>query len=279
MSSCKGVVKSGKAVQVRRFVPPVETLKPAEKTEKPDRPDGRKKNSSRSSGEVWVSSDESQEAYNQANQIKEGAREEARSIIQRANQTAEDILQEARDQAEQIRREAREEGYQEGHSQGREEGTAAARQEYHATYQESLDAFKQDMERALASVQEAKEHCVKRYLEELKDCSVAIAEKVIHISLSSSGEIIKRMILAETERMNKVAWVKIYMEKTDYEMMMRTDADVIGELSRLSDNIKFIVMEKEQTGSCIIELPSEIIDISVDTQMENIKEIMGSVRM
>lgn len=279
MSSCKGVVKSGKAVQVRRFVPPTETVNPHGKPEKAERPDGRKKNTSRSSGEVWVSNDESQEAYNQASQIKEGAREEARSIIQRANQTAEDILQEARDQAEQIRREAREQGYQEGHAQGREEGTAAAREEYHAACQESLDAFKQDMERALASVQEAKEHCVKRYLEELKNCSVAIAEKVIHISLSSSGEIIKRMILAETERMNKVAWVKIYMEKTDYELMMQTDADVIGELSRLSDNIKFIVMEKEQTGSCIIELPSEIIDISVDTQMENIKEIMGSVRM
>lgn len=279
MSSCKGVVKSGKAVQVRRFVPPAETVNPHGKPEKAERPDGQKKNTSRSSGEVWVSNDESQEAYNQASQIKEGAREEARSIIQRANQTAEDILQEARDQAEQIRREAREQGYQEGHAQGREEGTEAARDEYHAAYQSSLDAFKQDMERALASVQEAKEHCVKRYLEELKNCSIAIAEKVIHISLSSSGEIIKRMILAETERMNKVAWVKIYMEKTDYELMMQTDADVIGELSRLSDNIKFIVMEKEQTGSCIIELPSEIIDISVDTQMENIKEIMGSVRM
>ena len=87
------------------------------------------------------------------------------------------------------------------------------------------------------------------------------------------------MILAETERMNKVAWVKIYMEKTDYEMMMQTDADVIGELSRLSDNIKFIVMEKEQSGSCIIELPNEIIDISVDTQMENMREILGSIRM
>ena len=105
-----------------------------------------------------------------------------------------------------------------------------------------------------------------------------MAEKVIHISLQSSGQIIKRMILAETERLDKVAWVKIYMEKTDYEMMIQTDADIISELSRLSDNIKFIVMEKEQSGNCIIEMPEEIIDIGVDTQMENIKEILGSVR-
>jgi len=67
------------------------------------------------------------------------------------------------------------------------------------------------------------------------------------------------------------------MEKTDYEMMLETDADVIGELSRLSDNIKFIVMDKENSSNCIIEMPDEIIDISVDTQLENIKEILQNI--
>ena len=37
-------------------------------------------------------------------------------------------------------------------------------------------------------------------------------------------------------------------------------------------------MEKENNGDCIIETPEEIIDISVDTQMENIKEIVQNVR-
>lgn len=61
-------------------------------------------------------------------------------------------------------------------------------------------------------------------------------------------------------------------------MMAKADADLVSELSRLSDNIKFIVMEKENNGDCIIETPEEIIDISVDTQMENIKEIVQNVR-
>ena len=106
-----------------------------------------------------------------------------------------------------------------------------------------------------------------------------MAEKVIHISLKSSGEVIKRMIISETERLKKTAWVKIYMEKTEYEMMMQADADIISELSRLSDNIKFIVMDKEDSGNCIIEMPEEIIDISVDTQLENIKEILQNIRV
>ena len=38
-------------------------------------------------------------------------------------------------------------------------------------------------------------------------------------------------------------------------------------------------MDKEDSGNCIIEMPEEIIDISVDTQLENIKEILQNIRV
>lgn len=59
------------------------------------------------------------------------------------------------------------------------------------------------MERAIASAEEAKEKSLNKYLDELKDCAIAVGEKVIHISLKSSGDVIKRMILAETEKLKK----------------------------------------------------------------------------
>ena len=125
----------------------------------------------------------------------------------------------------------------------------------------------------------ARKNCLHTYLEELKDCAIAIGEKVIHISLRSSGEVIKQMIISATEKLKKTAWVKIYMDKYDYDMMMEADAGVIDELSHLSDNIKFIVMDKEDRGSCIIEMPEEIVDVSVNTQIENIKDILENVRI
>ena len=83
------------------------------------------------------------------------------------------------------------------------------------------------------------------------------------------------MIISATEKLKKTAWVKIYIDKYDYDMMMEADADVIDELSRISDNVKFIVMDKETSGSCIIE----IVDVSVNTQLENIKDILENVRL
>ena len=61
-------------------------------------------------------------------------------------------------------------------------------------------------------------------------------------------------------------------------MIAEADADVVSELAKLSDNIKFVVMDKESSGNCIIEMPDEIVDISVDTQMDNIREILGNIR-
>lgn len=211
--------------------------------------------------------------------IVEGARREAEQILEDARRLADSILMEAGEQAEQMKQEAAEEGSKSGYELGLKEGREQADAEYAKAVKEDLEAFRQDMEKALYSVEKAKDACLKKYLDELKDCAVAVAEKVIRISLKSSGEIIKRMIVAETEKLKKTAWVKIYIEKSEYDMMAEADAGVISELSRLSDNIKFVVMEKENSGNCIIEMPEEIVDISVDTQLENIKEILENIRI
>ena len=189
-----------------------------------------------------------------------------------------DILREAGKQAEQLKKTAIEEGCREGFEAGYKSGTEQAAMEQAEFFRHQEEEFRRDMEQAMASIGQAKEKSLRNYLEELKDCSVAIAEKVIHISLRSSGEVIKRMLVAETEKLRKTAWVKIYMEKTDYDMMAEADADVVSELAKLSDNIKFVVMDKESSGNCIIEMPDEIVDISVDTQMDNIREILGNIR-
>ena len=38
-------------------------------------------------------------------------------------------------------------------------------------------------------------------------------------------------------------------------------------------------MDKEEQGTCIVELPGEIIDISVPTQLENIKDIINNAKV
>ena len=132
-----------------------------------------------------------------------------------------------------------------------------------------------DMNRSLRMVEDAKTERLYRYMDELKDVAIAVAEKVILVSLRSSGEVIRRMILKEAERIKKTAWLKIHIDRLDYEMLVETDGDVANELSQVSDNIKFVIVEKEEPGKLIMETPDEIVDASIDTQMENLRERLG----
>lgn len=267
-SSC--IIKPGTGIEIKKFHPPVQT----------ETVSGRRDGSNREPENVSLRGVR-QAAPSAASEIPdaiEESREEAQQIVLKANQIAADILKEAGKQAEQLKKTAIEEGCREGYEQGYKEGRKQAGREQEEFLKKQEDEFRSSMERALAAIDQVKEKNVRNFLEELKDCSIAIAEKVIHISLRSSGEVIKRMLIAETEKLRKTAWVKIYMEKTDYDMMLEADANVVSELARLSDNIKFVVMDKEDSGNCIIEMPEEIVDISVDTQMENIREILGNIR-
>ena len=190
---------------------------------------------------------------------------------------ARNLLETARKQAEEIKKAAEKDGYAEGWKRGIKEGKEAARQEASEQQIRLQQEFSSSLSQALRSVEQEKEACLKKYLEELKDVAVSVGEKVIRISLKSSGDVIRRMIETETEKLKKMAWVRIYMEHSDYETMIQADSEVLSHLARLSDNVKFVVMEQGTGGSCIIEMPDEIIDISVDTQMENIRKLVGNI--
>lgn len=207
------------------------------------------------------------------------ADKKAADLLTESRRKAELILQKALQEKEAMYAEAKKQGYAEGYARGREEGRELARRKYEEEKQAALSSFRAELEEILHSAEHAKEIVLKKYMGELKDCVIAIAEKIVHISLKSGGEVIGRMIVSATEKLKKKEWVKIYLNKEDYDLMLDADADVVKELSRLSDNIKFVVMEQEDTGSCIIEMPDEIIDASVNTQIENIKDILDIVRV
>ena len=104
-----------------------------------------------------------------------------------------------------------------------------------------------------------------------------MAEKVIHVSLKTSGKVIEKMISEEAESHKKTEWIKIYIDREDYNLLAKTDADMARELSRITDNIRFVVMDGEKQGCLVMESPEEIVDMSVDTQMNNIRDKLRGV--
>lgn len=207
--------------------------------------------------------------WNNENDIyKEKAMEEAAKILNLANE-----------EAGLIKKEALEKGYREGYESGYEDGCIKAKEEYDSRLQLELQSMQDELEKAIEEITLQKDKYMEQYIDSLKNVVLAIGEKIIRTSLQSSGEVIKRMIIAATDKMKHTEWAKIYITKYDYDFMVKADSSMVGELTYLSDNIKLVVMEQGDPGTCIIELPNEIIDASVSTQLENIKDILNNARL
>ena len=214
--------------------------------------------------------------------FRKGGEEEylqAAEIYDNAVKMAGEITEKAREEAERIRAEAKEAGYQEGFEEGFSEGKKKAYIDHKAELDLRLEEFQSTMKVTIERVTEEKDRILDRYMDDLKKITLTIAEKIIQTSLKSSGEIIKRMIAAAAGKLKKTQWVKIYVSQKDAGMMIQGDVGLLNELSHISGNIKIISMDHAEDGTCIIELPEEIIDVSVNTQIENIKGILNNARL
>ena len=202
------------------------------------------------------------------------ATEAANEIIAEAEKKAEQILADARGQADILRQKAFRDGYEEG----RQDGTREAYEEQRRLLDEEVRQLQSNAADVIKSVSIEKTKLLEQYVDDLKRISLAVAEKIIQTSLQSSGDIVKRMILAATDKITKKRWAKIYITKCNASVSMEVDAEFMEALAHLSDSIKIITMDNGEEGTCIIELPDEIIDASVGTQLENIKDILNNVR-
>lgn len=202
------------------------------------------------------------------------AQAQADELIRNARAQAEHIIEEAKQAAEaevaRIHQQASEEGYNQGYVEGQRKGEEEASAATRKAAQESVEA----VQRFLTQANNMRDEKIDKLSGELLDVAVAVAEKVIHVSLKSSEEIIKRMIIAATEKMKRREWVQIYVADCDVKGVAQSDPSLTAALSSLSDHIKIVPMRDAETGTCIVEMPDEIIDASASTQLENIRSVI-----
>ena len=202
------------------------------------------------------------------------AQAQADELIRNARAQAERIIEEAKQAAEaevaRIHQQASEEGYNQGYVEGQRKGEEEASAAMRKAAQESVEA----VQRFLTQANNMRDEKIDKLSGELLNVAVAVAEKVIHVSLKSSEEIIKRMIIAATEKMKRREWVQIYVADCDVKGVAQSDPSLTAALSCLSDHIKIVPMRDAETGTCIVEMPDEIIDASASTQLENIRSVI-----
>lgn len=198
-----------------------------------------------------------------AEQIQKKAREDAAQQLAGARAAA-------KAEQEEIRMGARDEGYREGYAQGIGKAMEDAQRDREAV----AERLEKEVQAFLEKADMAREEFVRQSQDELLDLCIAVAEKVVRVSLKSSSEVIVRMIQTATERMKRQEWVHIYISGCDTKGAAQISPALTTALGALSQHVKIIPMGDDEGGTCIVETPEEIIDASVSTQMTNIRDLL-----
>ncbi|WP_300684378.1 FliH/SctL family protein [Acutalibacter sp. 1XD8-36] len=190
---------------------------------------------------------------------------------QEANKLREKAMADLEAELGELRNQAHTEGYQAGFAEGMAEGRQEARlqlEQMAAEQEKEVAAFLKDAVRV-------RDQLLEDSKQDLKELALAIAEKVIHVSLKSSGDILIRMIESATAKRRRCEWVQVYIADRDARASANTVPELTEALSRLSDRVRVIPMTGDESGTCIIEMPDEIIDASVSTQLDNLRGLIS----
>ena len=205
------------------------------------------------------------------------ARIQAEAILADARREAEQYKETARAEVEAEMEEARKAAREEGYSRGYAEGMAEAMQEGKLERERmTLEQIK-GIEAFLEQAARERDRMLDNAREELKDLAVAIAEKIIHVSLRNSSDIILRMVDSATDTHKRCEWAHVYVSDCDVGGKAYTVPELTAALNHIAERVRVIPMPDEEAGTCIVEMPDVILDASVSTQLENVKETLDGV--
>ncbi len=200
---------------------------------------------------------------------------QAEAILADARRDAERILAQAREdadrEAENVFAKAREGGYQEGYAAG----MAQAAEESKQLREEQARRQEEEVRRFIEQAGLALDRQMDQSVDDLRDLALAVAEKVVCVSLKSSADVISRMIQTAIDKRKKKEWVHIYISDCDAKRLTQIPASLSSALSALSDRVRIIPMSDDESGTCIIETPDEIVDASAATQLNNLRTILA----
>lgn len=204
---------------------------------------------------------------------------QAAEILQDAERRAAEILEaaqrEAREQSEAILEEARRAGLEAGRAEGVAQGVRQALEEGRQDRERQAQNVEAEVAQFLERAGQALDRQMDDNVEELRDLALAVAEKVISVSLKSSDQVICRMIQAAIDKRKRREWVHIYIAECDAKRLVRLPQSLTSALSALSGRVRIIPMADDEAGTCIIEMPDEIIDASAATQLNNIRTMLS----
>jgi len=213
---------------------------------------------------------------NQANSLLKKAKEEANRIVEVAKDKENEVYNKAIADADVIIEEKKNGAYLEGIEIGKKDG-------FEEGYKNGLLASKKESNQIL---EEAKE-TLNNALEESQKIILGSQEKIIELSLKIAEEIIKKEVELDDSIIVGIAKAVLYEVRNLRHIIIKVlpehqsiIEDNISSFKDICTDAYFTILKDAslKDNGCIIETDKQIIDATVDSQLDVIKSILLEVR-
>ena len=225
------------------------------------------------SAQISSTKEDLYEIYNQREIIIKDATTEAFRIVNTAKRNAQLEVAE-------IKKRANEDGYNAGLEIGKNKGYDEGYQAGLKTIREELSKENEtrlnELKSMIELIERNKQVIISKYENDISKLSLDIAEKIMRQKIELKDNFLTKIIESVIKDYKNVDWVKIYISDNEDAKMIEADKSLIDELNKISSDIKIEVKKDLSNGSCIVETPDSIVDASLDTQLNNLKEILLS---
>ncbi len=189
----------------------------------------------------------------QKNEILQHAEQEAEQIVQQANEEAEQIIQQANEDADNICTDA--------YNKGCEKGIKEKRAE--------VERILNEIQSIIEEMKSVQNDYFKRYAHELKYLALDIAEKVTMNKIEENDEFLLKLIVQSVKSIRDADWITI--EISEKLKQLSEDIENAMHSSGLSKKTEVQPTADMDKSSCILKAADRIVDISLKTQLENVK--------
>lgn len=194
--------------------------------------------------------------------ILEEAHQQAETMIAEARSAAMHYLRQAENDNAIAAEKARKAGYTDGFASGKKESLAKCE-----TYLKAAAGF-------LDEINSRKEAYYISNREEMKETVLELVKKITLQEIKTDPTIIEGIIAQAAKNFRNSDYVKISLANGEVAQKLRTDANFVKELIPFIPDIEIEVLNEAEDNTVILDNGSEIIDASVPTQLDFLREIV-----
>jgi len=154
-------------------------------------------------------------------------------------------------------------GYERGFTQGEKDGREIGKQ--------SMEIIAQQLSEVVDAIGKIPQEIAAKYSNLIQEIIIGVAENVLMVEVEKNSEIVKKSIEMAFQALDDAHKVTIKLNPKDYALLDEFVLESMQEI-KTGSKVTWKPDPEIKKGGCIVETDTQLVDATLDSRMEQIRE-------